>query len=324
MDKGTVKEWKGLVMGSDSAKKSAQEYQKQAAEAAAAARAAASEAAAAAAQAAARAKDWAGPQVDNAKEWLGPRAKHLYAEGARRSEPYVRKAGHRVGDWSDALHAAVVGAAIPAVIAAVDNAAHSEDEPSHKSVWPKVLVPALLVGAATAALVVWARRDPGRDTWAGEDDEWEFADDSAFKEQLRDGVNRAADAAVDAAKRAAAAASAAASVAAEVVTEKAGPAAAKVKDSAVTAAKEVAEAAGPAVTKVKDTAVAEAKKVRGAAEDARAKAAAGLAETFDDAEDVWEDEGGTNDDGLTPVEHVEPVAKKPAAPRKPRTPKADA
>jgi len=308
-------------MGSNSAKKSAAEYQKQAAEAAAAARAAATEAAAAAAQAAARAKDWAGPQVDSAKEWLGPRAKHLYAEGARRAEPYVRKAGHRAGDWSDAIHAAVVGAAIPAVLAAVDNAAHSEDEPENRNVWPKVLIPALLVGAAAAALVVWARRDPGRDTWAGEDDEWEFADDAAFKDQLRDGVNRAADAAVDAAKRAASAATSAASAAAEVVTEKAGPTVAKVKDTAVTAAKDVADAAGPAVTKVKDTAVAEAKKVKDAASDARAKAAAGLADTFDDAEDVWEDEGGTNDDGLTPVEKIAPTKKAPAA-RKPRTPKA--
>jgi hypothetical protein len=297
-------------MGSANSKKSAKAYQKQAAEAASAARSAASEAAAAAAQAAARAKDWAGPQVDNAKEWLGPRAKHLYAEGARRSEPLVRKAGNRVGDWSDALHAAVVGAAIPAVIAAVDSAAHADDEPQHRSVWPKVVIPALVVGAAAAALVLWARRDPGRDRWAGEDDEWEFADDAAFKDQLRDGVNRAADAAVDAAKRAATAASSAASAAAEVVSEKAGPAVAKAKD-----------AAGPVVAKVKDTAVAEAKKVRNAATDARDKAADALADTFDDAEDVWEDEGGTNEDGLTPVEHVEPTK---AAPRKPRTPKADA
>ena len=124
------------------------------------------------------------------------------------------------------------------MLAAVDSAAHSEDEPESKSVWPKIVIPAMLVGAAAAALVVWARRDPGRDTWAGEDDEWEFADDSAFKDQLRDGVNRAADAATDAAKRAAGAASAAASAAAEVITEKAGPAVTKVKDTAVAEAEE--------------------------------------------------------------------------------------
>ena len=55
------------------------------------------------------------------------------------------------------------------------------------------------------------------------------------------------------------------------------------------------------------------------------KAAAGLADTFDDAEDVWEDEGGTNDDGLTPVEKVEPAkpaARKPAA-RKPAAKKPE-
>lgn len=309
-------------MDSAKAHKAAKEYQKQAAEAAAAAKVAAGEAAAAAAQAAARAKDWAGPQVEQAREWLGPRAKHLYASSARHAEPLVRRAGSRAADVSDAIHAAVVGAAIPAVLAAVDSAAHADEESKHRSVWPKVVIPAMLIGAATAALVVWARRDPGHDTWAGEDDEWEFADDNGFKDQLRDGVNRAADAATDAAKRAAAAASAAASAAAEVVTEKAGPAATRVKDTAVAEAKKVAEAAGPAVSKVKDTAVAEAKKVKEAAVDARDKAAAGLAEAFDDAEDVWEDEGGSGEDGLTPVEHVEPTpVKKPAA-RKPRTPKA--
>ena len=292
MDKETETPGKGFTMNTAKAKKATQEYQKQAAEAARAAKAAAVEAAAAATEAAARAKEWAGPQVGQAKEWLGPRAKHVYAESARRAEPYVRRAGSRAGEWTDAIHAAVVGAAIPAVIAAVDSAAHSEDEPQHKSVWPKVIIPAMLIGAAAAALVVWARRDPGHDTWAGEDDEWEFADDTAFKDQVRDGVNRAADAATDAAKRAAVAAGAAASAAAEVLTEK----------------------AGPAVAKVKDTAVSEAKKVKEAAGEARSKAAAGFIDTFDDAEDVWEDEGGTNDDGLTPVEKVAPKpARKPAA-----------
>ena len=304
-------------MKSSDAKKAAHDYQKQAAEAAAVAKAAASEARVAATEAAARAKDWAGPQYESAKEWLGPRAKHLYSASARRAEPLVRKAGYKATDWTDAIHAAVVGAAIPAVLAAVDSAAHADDEPQRRNVWPKIVIPAMLVGAAAAALVVWARRDPGRDSWAGDDDEWEFTGD--FKDQLRDGVNRATDAAVDASKRAAAAASAAASAAAEVVTEKAGPAAGRVKDTAVAEAKKVADAAGPAVTKVKDTAVAEARKVKEAASEARSKAAAGLADTFDDAEDVWEDEGGTNDDGLTPVEHVEPTPKKPAAKKPPTT-----
>ena len=232
--------------------------------------------------------------MESAKEWIAPRAKHLYHEGARRAEPYVRKAGDKASDWSDALHAAVVGAAIPAVIAAVDSAAHAEDEPQHRSVWPKLVIPAMVVGAAAAALVVWARRDPGRDPWAGDDDEWEFADGSDFKDQLRDNVNRAADAASDAAKRAASAASAAASAAAEVLSEK----------------------AGPAVAKVKETAVAEARKVKVAAEEARHKAAAGLADTFDDAEDVWEDEGSGLEDPVAPVSDADPAPKK-AATRKP-------
>jgi hypothetical protein len=319
MDKGHVKMGKGFAMDTARARKAAEDYQKQAAEAAAAAKAAAKEASVAAAEAAMKAKAWAEPQMEQAKEWLGPRAKHLYSEGARRAEPYVRRAGDKASDLTDAIHAAVVGAAIPAVIAAVDSAAHADDEPRSRSVWPRIVVPAMLVGAAAAALVVWARRDPGRDAWAGEDDEWEFADGSDFKAQLRDSVNRAADAAADAAKRAAAAATAAASAAAEVVTDKAAPAVVKVKDTAMTEGKKVADAAGPAMTKVKDTAVSEAKKVMEAAEEARKKAAAGLADTFDDAEDVWEDEGGTNEDGLTPVEHVEP---KPAA-RKPRAKKTE-
>ncbi|WP_284328153.1 hypothetical protein [Demequina litorisediminis] len=31
--------------------------------------------------------------------------------------------------------------------------------------------------------MVWARRDPGRDEWAGEDDEWQFDTDGDMKQQ---------------------------------------------------------------------------------------------------------------------------------------------
>ncbi|WP_062382631.1 hypothetical protein [Demequina iriomotensis] len=272
----------------------------QAADAAKAAREAAREASVAARKAAKRAKEWAGPQVEHAKDWASPRVQEAYHSGAKKASPYVRKAGETTEHWVDVAHAAIVGAAIPAVIAAVDDAARSEPEDKGGRSWSKVLVPLALAAAAGAAVVVWARRDQGRDAWAGEDEEWEFAAEGDLKDTVRRNVNKAVDAAAEAAKKAADAATAAANAAAEVITDKAGPtyekvreaagpAAEHVKDTAVTEAKKVADVAGPAFTKVKDTAIAEAKKVKEAADEARARAAEEVVSTIDDAGDVWED-----------------------------------
>jgi hypothetical protein len=229
-------------------------------------------------------------------------------------------------------------------LSAFDRAAEVEiPVESHRkggSTWAKVLVPVLIAGAAGAALVMWAKRDPGKDAWAGDDDEWEFEGEDDFTAKLRRDVNRAADATSAAAKRAAEAVASAAGL----VAEQAGPTVTKAKDVAVTEAKKLAEQAGPyvdkakeqagpyvdkavvaasaaaakareaatpVVEKAKEAAASEAERLKANVEAARHRAATGLADTLDDAEDVWEDEGGPAEDAPAPA-----AVKKPRAPRK--------
>src|SRR5690606_34408345 len=161
-------------------------YRKQALEAAEAAREAAERAADAAGRAAHTAKTWAGPRVKDAKEWAAPRVEHAledarewaaprargaYKAAARKANPYAKKAGAKAEQWVDYAQGALVGAAIPAVLAAFDRAAEEEHHERRGFPWGAVLIPAVIAGAAGAALVMWAKRDPGRDEWAG-DDEW--------------------------------------------------------------------------------------------------------------------------------------------------------
>lgn len=356
----------------------ADKYRKQAIEAAEAARDAAERAADAAGKAARTAKEWAEPRVkhardwaaprvestwSDAKDWATPRAEHVVQSAAKKAKPYVKKATNKTEHWVEVAQGAIVGAAIPAVLSAFDRAA---DEDTHDaprkggSTWAKILIPVLIAGAAGAALVIWAKRDPGKDDWAGDDDEWEFEGEDDFPARLRRDVNKAADATAAAAKRAAEAVTSAASV----VVEQAGPTYTKAKDATVAEAKKLAEqagpyvdrakeqaapyvdrakaqagpyvdkaviaastaatrakdattpiverakeAAGPVVEKAKATAASESERLKTNVEAARHRVAVGLADTLDDSEDVWEDDGGDD----TPATAV----KKPRAPRKP-------
>jgi len=289
---------------------------------------AAKEAAVAAREAAQRAKEWAEPRYEHAKEWAKPRAEKVVRASAQKAEPYVAAAGTRAENIADAIHAAIVGSVIPAVVGAVHDVGQ---KPSGKDDdkgfnWGAVVIPAVVAAAAGAALIAWARRDPGVDGWAGEEDEeWEFAGDSQRTTQVKDSINKAADSAENILRQVGGAAAAAASAAAAAVMESvgpaagrvkdaAGPAAAKVKEAAGPAAAKVMEAAAPAAAKVKEAAIKEAKKVRETIEAARNKATEGVSGTIDDVEDVWEDEGGAVDDSLTaPI--PKPSARKPRAPK---------
>ncbi len=251
-------------------------YRKNAEHAAAVAKEAAEQAAGHAKEAAIRAQAWAGPQYGKAKAWAKPRAKKAYHLGARKAEPYVRKAGDAATRWADVAHAAIVTAAIPAAVNAVGHAAEDPDDRGRS--WGKTLIPLALVGAATAAVVVWARRDPGRDAWAGEDDEWELAGDDDFKQQLREKVNKATDAAVDAAKRA----SEAAASAAATVKEQAGPTVEKVKEQG---------------KKLADQASSQIDGVRASVDGVRDRATTAAEDALDDAAAVWDDD----DTGATPI-----------------------
>ncbi len=337
----------------------AEKYRKQAMDAAEAARDAAERAADAASKAAHTAREWAEPRVKNArqwvaprvestwadaKEWAAPRADHAVQAAAKKARPYVKKAGNKAEHWVEVAQGAIVGAAIPAVLSAFDRAAeedHFEAPRKGGSTWAKVLIPVLIAGAAGAALVIWAKRDPGRDEWAGDDDDWEFEGDDDFPSRLRRDVNKAADATAAAAKRAAEAVTSAAGM----VAEQAGPNYTKAKDATVAEAKKLAEQAGPYVDKAvvaasaaavrakdaavpvverakgaaapvvdraKATATNEAERIKANVEAARHRAATGFVDAMDDAADVWEDEGGPAEGEIAPA-----AVKKPRAPRKP-------
>jgi len=348
----------------------AEKYRKQAIDAAETARDAAERAADAASKAARTAKEWAEPRVKTAKEWAVPRVENTWAEAkewatpkaehvvqtaAKKAKPYVKKATNKTEHWVEVAQGAIVGAAIPAVLSAFDRAADEDRYEAPRkggSTLAKVLIPVLIAGAAGAALVMWAKRNPTKDGWAGDDDEWEFEGDDDFPTRLRRDVNKAADATAAAARRAGEAVASAASM----VAEQAGPTYAKAKDATVAEAKRLAEQAGPYVDKAKEqatpyvdkavvaastaaarakdaatpvvdrakevagpvvekakaTAVTEAERLRANVEAARHRAAVGLADTLDDAEDVWEDEGGPAEDAPAPA-----AVKKPRAPRKP-------
>lgn len=212
-----------------------------------------------AAVAARKAADVAAKAAREARDWARPRAEQAYKTGARKAKPYVHRAGDKAEHWADVVHGAIVGAAIPAVMSAVDRAA-ADPEDRRNNTWAKVGIPMVIAAAVGAALVVWARRDPRRDEWSA-DDEWElFGDEGDFPSRLRHDINKTVDITTDVAKKGAGAVAGAAAV--------------------------VSEKAAPVVAQVKDTAVAQGRKVASSVESVRFRAA----EAIDDVEDVWEDE----------------------------------
>lgn len=227
-----------------------------------------------AAVAARKAAEAAAHAAKNAREWAAPRAEQAYRTGARKAKPYVHKAGEKAEHWADVVHGAIVGAAIPAVLSAVDRAAQDEDQ-RRSNTWAKVGVPMVVAAAVGAALVVWARRDPNRREWHG-DDEWElFSDEGDFPARLRHDINKTVDLTTDVAKKAA--------------------------GNVAEVASTVGEKAGPVVAQVKDFTTEQTRRVAAGVETARSKAA----EALEDAEDVWEDDA--------PVTEETPVPKKPRA-----------
>ncbi|WP_062070553.1 hypothetical protein [Demequina sediminicola] len=278
-------------------------YRAQAQEAAATAKSAAQEAGVSAKAAAKRAQEWAGPQVKQAKDWAAPRAQKAYHSGARKASPYVSRAGAKASEWTNIAHAAIVGAAIPAVVSAVENAA---EEPKKKGNLGKIVIAGALVAAGTAALVVWARRDPGRDAWAGEDEEWELESDAGLSQKLRYNVNKAVDGVSDVAKKGADKAQ----DLSKDALDKAAPTIEKVKDTAGPTIDKVKSTADETIGRVKATVDTETEKVKSSVDTARSRATNAAVDVIDDAEDVWEDEGGSDESGETPAEKKTPKKKK--------------
>jgi hypothetical protein len=255
----------------------------------------------AARDAAREARDWAEPRYEAARDWAVPRAKHAYHSGARRAMPLVEGAGGRAEHLADIVHDAVVGSLIPGVVGAVRRAGR-EPEPAREDrdfPWLAVVIPLTIAVAAGAAVVAWARRDPGPEAWPERDEDWEFADEQRARiARARTSINKAVDSAEEALRHAGEVVTSTASAAGAAIAEAAVPTARKVRDAAVPAAQWVRDETGPAAKRVRDT-------VR----TVRKRATGDVVFAMDDIEDVWgEDET---------AEFTKPgAAKKKPAPKK--------
>jgi hypothetical protein len=258
----------------------------------------------AARDAAREARDWAEPRYEAARDWAVPRAKHAYHSGARRATPFVEGAGGRAEHLADIVHDAVVGSLIPGVVGAVRRAGREPEPPPEPAredrdfPWLAVVIPLTIAVAAGAAVVAWARRDPGPEAWPERDEDWEFADEQRARiARARTSINKAVDSAEEALRHAG-----------EVVTSTASAAGAAIAEAAVPTARKVRDAAGPAAQWVRDETGPAAKRVRDTVRTVRKRASGDVVFAMDDVEDVWGDDETAE---LT----------KPAAAKKKPTPK---
>ncbi len=277
----------------------------------------------AARKAAHEAREWAEPRYESARDWTVPRAKRVFHTSARKATPYVEVAGERAEHLADVVHDAIVHSAIPGVLGAIRRAGR---EPKHESrhdergfPWLAIAIPLTVAVAAGAAVVAWARRDPGPESWPERDEDWEFADEQRARvAHARTSINKAVDSAEETLRHAGEVIASTAAAAGAAIAEAAAPAAQKVKDAAVPAARKVKDAAVPAARKVKDAAAPAAQwvrdesgpvaqKVRDSVRTARKRATGEVVSAMDDVEDVWGDDA------------ADEVAEKAAAKPKPRS-----
>ena len=259
----------------------------------------------AAREAAREARDWAEPRYEAARDWAVPRAKRAYRTSARRATPFVEGAGGRAEHLADIIHDAVVQSVIPGVVGAVRRAGREPEPPPEPAredrdfPWLAVVIPLTVAVAAGAAIVAWARRDPGPEAWPERDDDWEFADEQRARvARARTSINKAVDSAEDALRHAGEVVASTASAAGAAIAEVAVPTARKVRDAAVPAAQWVREESGPA-----------AKRVRETVRTARKRATGDVVFAMDDIEDVWGDDE-TAEIRKPPVAKTKPAAKK--------------
>jgi len=259
----------------------------------------------AARDAAREARDWAEPRYEAARDWAVPRAKKAYRTGARRATPFVEGAGTRAEHLADIVHDAVVQSVIPGVVGAVRRAGREPEPPPERKdrdfPWLAVIIPLTIAVAAGAAVVAWARRDPGPEAWPERDEDWEFSDEQRARiARARTSINKAVDSAEEALRHAGEVVTSTASAAGAAIAEVAVPTARKVRDAAVPAAQWVREESGPA-----------AKRVRETVRTVRKRASGDVVSAMDDIEDVW------GEDETAEIKKPSAARKKPDAKKGP-------
>lgn len=271
--------------------------------------------AAKAARAAARdARDWAEPQLEHARDWAVPRAKRAYRTGARRATPYVAAAGDRAEHLADVVHDAVVTSVIPGVVNAFRRAG-TEPEPERdrgRNYWPAVLIPLAVGVAAGVAIVAWARKDPGAETFEERPGESDFTREQRLRvARARTSINRAVDSAETAVHHAA-----------DMVATTAAAAGAAIVETVTPTAQRVRDAAEPIAHRVRDATVPVAQGFRETMRSTGNKARDDMLEALEDMGDVW----GDDDDSDSPSGSTttKPAARKPSTTKKPAAKKKPA
>jgi hypothetical protein len=217
----------------------------------------------------------------------------------------VKVAGERAEHLADVVHNAVVNSAIPGILGAVRRAGREpEPEPRRDErgfPWLAVIIPLTVAVAAGAAVVAWARRDPGPEAWPERDEDWEFADEQrARAARARTSINKAVDSAEVTLRHAGEVVTSTAAAAGAAIAEVAVPTARKVRDAAVPAAQWVRDESGPVAERVRET-------VR----TVRKRATGEVISAMDDIGNVWGDEGADES-----VDKAKPRTTSTKAPRK--------
>ncbi|MCL1898665.1 MAG: hypothetical protein FWG16_07600 [Micrococcales bacterium] len=127
-------------------------------------------------QAAVLLKEKAGPQLVAAKEWVSPRAQAAWRKGLTAASPKVAEAAALIAPRIDDARDLLVDKALPAIVAAVDQAARKAAEaaqpPKPKRRGAKLFLFTCLAGLiGGAAYWLWRKTQPKNDPWA--EGEWE-------------------------------------------------------------------------------------------------------------------------------------------------------
>lgn len=155
----------------------------------------------AAAHAAELLREKTAPSLHLAKDWASPRAQAAWQKGMTAAAPKVAEAAALLAPKVDGARDVIVEKALPAIVAAVDQAARSAAQaaqpakPKHRG---RNFVLFAILGSVIGGIAYWLWRQtrPLADPWA--EDEWE-ALDQAPEEGLASATHGAADAVGEAA-----------------------------------------------------------------------------------------------------------------------------
>jgi len=146
-------------------------------------------------------KEMSAPKIDAAREWASPRAQAAWQKGVTAAAPKVSEAAALLGPKIDGARDVIVEKALPAIVAAVDQAARgaaqAAEPPKRKCRCRRFTFLAIFGSiAACVAYWLWRQTRPLADPWAEE--EWE-ALEQAPEENLTSATHGAADAVGEAA-----------------------------------------------------------------------------------------------------------------------------